>query len=247
MKLKRWLITLLFIALVFLPACGSKDKSGIESEAITSNETSAESSVPEDDKDTSDEETEVTLLDAEAMLETLGNYLLRPGDLPNEYHIPEGGEQRLATIRLIQDMGEVEAKTYVNKTGRIDGWWLELQRSNKADFAPISFESTIEIFDSAKGARSASSPDYFQLFKDETREYSQVAGGCNLGDHCEFYYSEKEDPTTELIIAQYNIVFTYRNAFISIMARGLEFDLDADYVLDAANTVLHKLKSAPTL
>jgi hypothetical protein len=143
-------------------------------------------------------------------------------------------------------MGEVEAKTYVNDTGRLDGWWLELQRTNKEDFAPVSIESSIELFESDKGARTASSPDYFQLHDDETREYSPVAGGCNFGDHCEFFYSEKEDPITELIVAQYNVAFTYKNAFVWIMARGLEFDMDADYVLGAASTVLAKLESAPT-
>ena len=49
-----------------------------------------------------------------------------------------------------------------------------------------------------------------------------------------------------MIIAQYNIAFTYKNAFVWIMARGLEFDMDADYMLDAANAILAKLESAPT-
>jgi hypothetical protein len=73
-----------------------------------------------------------------------------------------------------------------------------------------------------------------------------VDGGCEIGDTCEFFYSEKEDPTTDLVTAQYNLAFTYKNAFVWVMARGLEIDLDADYVLEAAGIVFEKLENAPT-
>lgn len=188
---------------------------------------------------------EKPLLNAEEMLSRLGNYVLRPGDLPHSYTLSEDGERHLTTLRLINEMGELEAKTYVKNTGRIDGWWSRLKRTNKDDFAPSAFESSIELFDSKEGAQAAMSPDNFKLHQDESREHTPVKGGCDLGDHCEFYYSEREDPVTELVIAQYNVAFRYRNAFVWVMAQGLVVDLDADYVLDAARSVLVKLKEAP--
>jgi hypothetical protein len=186
------------------------------------------------------------LLNAEEMLSRLGNYVLRPGDLPHAYTLSDDGERHLNTRRLINEMGELEAKTYVKNTGRIDGWWSRLKRTNKEDFAPSVFESSIELFDSREGSQAAMSPDNYKLHKDESREHTPVKGGCDLGDHCEFYYSEKEDPVTELVIAQYNVAVRYRNAFAWVMAQGLVVDLDADYVLDAARSVLAKLEGAPT-
>jgi hypothetical protein len=166
--------------------------------------------------------------------------------MPHQYFVPDDGEQHTSTLRLIQRMGEIEAKTYVKETGRIDGWWLELNRTSKADFAPGTFQSSIELFQSADGARMAMSPGYYELYQDENREYSRVEGGCDLGDQCEFFYSEKEDPATELVTAQYNVAFAYKNAFVWVMARGLQVDMDADYVLDAARAVFNKLADAPT-
>ena len=187
-----------------------------------------------------------SLLDTEAMIERFGNYVLRPDDLPHSYTLSEDGERHITTLRLINEWGELEAKTYVRNTGRIDGWWLQLKRTNKSDFAPGAFESSIELFETQEGARTAMAPDNFLLHKDESREYTLVDGGCDLGDHCEFYYSEREDPNTELITAQYNVAFTYKNAFVWVMARGLTVDLEANYVLEAANSVLGKLENAPT-
>jgi hypothetical protein len=244
MKSNRWLLLFILILVLILTACNAKEdaNSSANSEADRGNETSIEDSKTQ----TEEEEVKVVLLDAEAMLDTLGDYLLRPADLPEEYYIPEGGEQRLATIRLIQNMGEIEAKTYVKETGRIDGWWLEIQRKNKTDFVPTTFENSIELFDSEKGARSASSPDYYSLYQDEEREYTPVAGGCNLGDRCKFFRSEKEDPTTETMIVEYIVAYTYKNAFVWVKARGFDFDMDADYIRDAAGKIFTKLESAPT-
>ncbi len=186
------------------------------------------------------------LLDAQAMIDRLGTYVLRPDDLPHSYIMADDGERHLTTLRLINEMGELEAKTYVKNTGRIDGWWSRFKRTNKEDFAPAAFESSVELFETVEGAMTAMTPEYYQIHKDESREYNLIEGGCDIGDHCEIYYSEKEDPTTELVTAQYNVAFTYRNAFVWVMARGLVIDLEADYVLDAARSVLAKLQAAPT-
>lgn len=272
MKAVKWLVVIFLIAMLALTACKGKDQA--EDTMSAQEESQAEEVMEESAPAESDEETApsedtastedepaaeeqgetgaaeepatVALLDEAAIIDRLGDYLLRPEDMPHQYKIPEGGEQRTATIRLIQEMGEIEAKTYVKETGRIDGWWLQLQRSSKADFAPGTFESSIELFQTVDNAHMAMSPDYYALYQDESRQYNKVDGGCDLGDQCEFFYSEKEDPATELITAQYNVAFTYRNAFVWVMARGLQVDMDADYVLDAARVVFEKLEAAPT-
>ena len=245
MKPNRWLHLFIFTLVFILTACGAKDEvdSNVKTEPPRENQTTTDDSVakPEEEEKAKDD-----LLDAEAMVGNLGDYLLRPSDLSDQYSIPEDGEQRLATIRLIQNMGEIDAKTYVKETNRIDGWWLELRRKNKDDFVPSTIESSIELFESVSGARAASSPDYYSLYQDEAREYSPVIGGCNFGDRCLFLRSEKEDPTTETVIVEYIVAYTYNNAFVWVKARGFDFDMDTDYVKEAAGKILTKLESAPT-
>lgn len=255
MKSIKWLFTLILVAMLALTACKSKQVTSADDPASNprGDDTQPNNFGAENDsidgteggEEVKDEAGEESVLDTEAMAAHLGDFVLRPDDMSHSYYVPDGGEQRKATIRLIQDMGEVEAKTYVRDTRRVDGWWIKLQRANKIDFAPGAFESSLELFDNADGAQMAMSPAYYELFQDGDRSYSQVDGGCDLGDFCEFYYSEKEDPTTELITAQYNIAFTYKNAFVWVMARGLEIDMDSDYVLDAAGLVFNKLENAP--
>jgi hypothetical protein len=262
MVTKKWQILLCFVALLLLAACKGDGEATtveeIESQTEISTVIPAElpTDIPPEDTPMSEEVKQEdpapeepvagNLLDAEAMIERFGNYVLRPEDLPHSYSLSEGGELHITTRRLINEMGELEAKTYVRNTGRIDGWWMKLDRTNKEDFAPGSFESMIELFDSQAGAQAAIAPENYQLHQDESRAYQLVDGGCDLGDRCEFYYSEKEEPTTELVIAQYNIAFTYKNAFVWVMSRGLIIDMEADYILDAARSVLAKLESAPT-
>ncbi len=275
MKAIKWLVIMLMVAMLTLTACKGKEEVTSEEggsmpvqeetqaeevveesapadageEAGTSEEAADEAgetpAETQEEAGTAGETTSVALLDDEAVLDHLGDYLLRPDDMPHKYLIPEDGEQHTSTLRLIQNLGEIEAKTYVKETGRIDGWWLRFERTSKADFAPGAFESSIELFQTVDGARLAMSPAYYSLYMDESRKYSQVEGGCDLGDQCEFFYSEKEDKATELIMAQYNVAFAYRNAFVWVMARGLQVDMDADYVLDAARMVYNKLLEAP--
>lgn len=266
MDTKKWLILLWLVALLLVTACqDDRAATTVEETEIptlipTLIPTEIPTDIPKEDPPTPENTAETSaegvgkpedtpiepLLDSEAMLARLGGYLLRPDDLPHSYSLSEGGELHNTTLRLINDMGELKAKTYVRNTGRIDGWWVQLKRASKADFAPGTFENSIELFESQDGAQTAMTPDYYQLHQDESREYTLVDGGCDLGDRCEFYYSEKEDPATELVTAQYTVAFTYKNAFVWVMARGLTVDLEAGYVLDAARSVLGKLVTAPT-
>jgi hypothetical protein len=243
MKSIKWMVTILLISLIMLVACKDKEDTSMAEDAGASKEEIAKKSDNVDEDE--DEKVVEPLFDVEAIIGNLGDFVLRPSDMVHAYYIPEEGEQHLATVRLIQNMGEIEAKTYVKETGRIDGWWTELHRTNKEDFVPSTFESSIEFYESAEGAQAAMTPTYYSLYQDETREYIPVDGGCDLGDNCKFFYSEKENPTTEIITAQYNIAFTYRNSFVWVMARGLTLDMEADYVLDVAKVMLAKLEKAP--
>jgi hypothetical protein len=243
-----------FIAVLALTACSSDEP---EDTGSTEPEPTAVVNVPDqpdESDDTAEEEAppeapEVDksegIFDVEAMVENLDNYVLRPDDMPDPYKIAVDGEQHLTNLRVINDVGEVEGKRYLAASLRVDGWSLELERVNKEDLIPATIFSQIEVFETAEGAQTAFSPDWFPAYTDEDREVNWIEDGCDYGDACVMYYSEKLEPTTELTILTYEIAFVYKNTLSVVMGRGLDFDMNPDYVVAAAEIMFEKVDAAP--
>jgi hypothetical protein len=196
-----------------------------------------------------DVEASKQIFDSTVMVENLDNYVLRPEDFPNQYKIVEGGELHLSSSRIINMMGEVNAKRYIADTGRIDGWSLELQRVKKDELLPYTFVSQVEVFETSEGAAKAFSEDWLPVYQESDDENAPVPnwieGGCDLGDACIMYYYEKLDPATELTTLQYEIVFVYRNVVGKIMARGIDYDMDVDYFEQMSQVFFNKIDAAP--
>ena len=180
----------------------------------------------------------------ESFANSLGKYVLRPDDMPDDYAIPPDSEFHITNLRLIQDLGEMEAKRYIDATDRIDGWFIHIQRVNKEDFAPYELQSTVEIFESEEGAQTAMSSDWFRAFNDQTGDVVWVEEGCDLGDQCLFYYWQTTDPETDLVKVRYEVAFTYRNMMFWVMGRSLDIDVKPEYMLGIAQTAYDKLESA---
>ncbi len=182
--------------------------------------------------------------DPEQFSEAIGDYVLRPEDLPNDYRIPQGGEHRLSNLGVIQDRGEVEGKHYIVDTGRVDGWHLELERKKKEDIAPGTMASAIELFESSEGAELALSRDWFKAYREENKTPNWIEDGCNFGNQCLFYYYQSIDPATNLTKLEYDVAFVYRNVMVWVMGRGLDIDVTPDYILNAAEALFMRLKKA---
>ncbi|NIR65801.1 MAG: hypothetical protein GWN00_25295 [Aliifodinibius sp.] len=58
------------------------------------------------------------------------------------------------------------------------------------------------------------------------------------------YYYEKFDPATELTQLQYEVVFLYDNLLATVMGRGLDIDMNPDYILNAAEIMYGKIDAA---
>ena len=115
------------------------------------------------------------------MIENLDDYVLCVEDMPNQYKIVTDGERHLTNLRVINTVGEVEGKRYLAATGRINGWSLELELVNKAEFIPYTVYSQVELFESSEGAQTAFGPDWFHAHIDEEREPAWIESGCNIG------------------------------------------------------------------
>nr|NIP43441.1 hypothetical protein [candidate division Zixibacteria bacterium]NIS47459.1 hypothetical protein [candidate division Zixibacteria bacterium]NIU15558.1 hypothetical protein [candidate division Zixibacteria bacterium]NIV07693.1 hypothetical protein [candidate division Zixibacteria bacterium] len=71
-----------------------------------------------------------------------------------------------------------------------------------------------------------------------------IDNGCDFGDECIMYYYEKFDPATELTQLQYEVVFLYDNLLATVMGRGLDIDMNPDYILNAAEIMYGKIDAA---
>ncbi len=178
--------------------------------------------------------------DPKSLENELSSFVLRDEDLPDDYRLPPGGENIVTTMTLINEMGELQAKRYVLATGRVNGWRIQLERERKDAFAPSYFESSIELFESVDGAKLALSPEWFPAYQDGEPDW--VDGGCDLGDECLFYYSEKHDPAQGLTTLRYQVAFVYRNVLVWVMGRGLDIDVTPEYILNAAQAIFDKLE-----
>lgn len=254
MKKISLLLVLIFVFSVTLAACSSDTAT----EAPQEPQPTAVANVPE--KPTTDEsaaaeepaappEVEVDssqgLFDTAAMLENLGAYVLRPEDLPNAYKIMADGEQHINNLKVINTVGEVEGKRYIAASTRVDGWSLELQRVNKEELIPYTLYSQIEVFETPEGAQTAFSADWLPVYNLEEGAVQPSFLECSFGDACVMYYYEKLDPATEITTLQYEIVFVYNNVLAQVMARGADYDMNPDFVVNAAQILFDKISAAP--
>jgi hypothetical protein len=180
----------------------------------------------------------------EEFAKSLGDYVLRPADLPNPYRVPENGEKRISNLGVIQNIGEVKGKHYIVSTGRVDGWYLQLERKKKEEIVPAIMESGIELFESSDGAKLAISPDWFQAYQDEDAPPTWIEDGCDFGDQCLFYYYQSIDPATNVTKLEYDVAFVYKNVMVWVLGRGLDIDVKPEFVLQAAEAVYKRLEAA---
>jgi hypothetical protein len=180
----------------------------------------------------------------EALDGNLKRFVVRPEDLPDDYKILPGGEVPSGNSVLLYDMGEVLAKRYIVDTGRVDGWYLELERAHKADVIPYILSSKVELFETVEGAETAFSEAWLPVYLNEEKTPNWVENGCDFGDECLMYFYEDFDPASNLTNLQYEIVFLYDNMMATIIGRGLDIDMNPDYIRNVAGIVHEKIETA---
>ena len=260
MKKNSIFFIVIFIVALALTACSSDSPTEAPEEpkptAVVNVPDQPEESEPEADAPADEPEappevdvnTSKGLFDNAVMVDSLDVYVLRPEDMPNQYKIVENGEQHMNNLKVINAVGEVQGKRYIAATQREDGWTLELQRVNKEELIPYTIFTQVEIFETSEGAQAAFGKDWLEVYQeteDETKTPNWIEDGCDLGDACIMYYFEKLDPVSEVTILQYEVVFLDRNVMGKVMGRGPDYDMNPDYVVEAAQLLYDKVDAAP--
>ena len=268
MKINLFSIILVFLILIALTACSSGSSEDVATQVLEPTNTSIPdptdlptpepttvANEPETPVESALEEEEPTetpdivvsegVFDTEKLVENLNDFVLRSDDMPNQYRLVEDGEQHITNRRVLNTIGQAEGKRYIAASNRLDGWSIELERVHKEDLTPYTIFSQIEVFETTKGAQTAFGTDWFHAYSDENRKPNWIEDGCDIADSCIMYYYEKVDPTTELTTLQYEVAFVYRNVLAQVMGRSLDFDMNPEYVVQAAKSLFGKIDTAP--
>lgn len=173
-------------------------------------------------------------------------YVLLPTDLPTAYYRPEGETGRVSNREYIGAAGELQGKQFVSATGRVDGWETRLKRTTNKEIAPAGWYSTIDVFETNDGASLALSPEWFWVYADPERAPTEwLKDGCDLGQECLMWVNERFDQVERITILSYHVAFRFHNVVVWVNGHGLDVDITADDVLDAARAVLVRLAEQP--
>jgi len=173
-------------------------------------------------------------------------FLMDEDDLPSnaKYYIPTSRWMSPHhNSEIISGWGQEEGLEYLEKTQRIDGWFVQYLRGTETVRAPKYMYHNIIQYGTIEGAEIS----LFEFNSVETnpdenkyvdRDLSQI--GC---DNCIAYLNKEMDSSGKYFV-WYSIKAQYRN-YVSIVAGGgFEDEVEYDYVENIAKVVLEKLKRA---
>jgi len=189
---------------------------------------------PAEEPPAADEELNTTRL-----VPALKNIMLRPEDLKEEYIMQN--DKEVDNTRMISQITWGDGRVYNAATSRITGWNTYMERAQNI-FAPFSFRTRVEVFETVEGAKTAFSDDWLFIYNDENLDLSEILStDCDYGQECVLaYYEENIAGTTDFNV-YYHLVFRYHNVTVYVFSRGLEGTVDEDTVYEIADLMISRL------
>jgi hypothetical protein len=172
-------------------------------------------------------------------------YLLVKDDLPKDarYYLPgPGWISPHRNSEVVAGWGVNEGREYLEKTGRVDGWWVWYNRGTQTVIAPEEIYDNVVIYKSIEGA--AMVIDQYGNCANPKADYVEIDTDLQIGDHSRAcIYREMQSNGDNRV--WYNLEFTYRNFYHELVGWGWEKDINPEYIWDVAKTLLAKLEAAP--
>jgi hypothetical protein len=183
------------------------------------------------------------IADPNLFVRVQNQHVLRPADMEYGYHVDEGAEIRFGNAYYVGDLGELQAKTFIAETGRVDGWKISLRRNSSSDFTPAIFDNYVEVYETSEGASAAISPAWFWAYTDPKQAPDDfIDESCNIGQECLLYSYTKFDPATGLTTERYDVVFRFHNIITWVSAHSLDVEVSEQDALNAAQFLYDKLQ-----
>ncbi len=143
---------------------------------------------------------------------------------------------------VVSGWGVEEGRDYIEKTGRVDGWFVYYFRNTKVVIAPEEMYDNIVMYRTAAGAQLII--DQYSSCKDRDSDFTLVETDFKIGDASNVCIRRQMQPSGDYRV-WYRIEFSYRNYYHAVHGYGWEKEVRPEYVQQAAVTLLEKLKAAP--
>jgi hypothetical protein len=160
-------------------------------------------------------------------------------DLPvnGKYHL-DGGKDATSPYsnnELINDYPGT-GSLYINKTGRINGWFIRYKRGANDLLLPARISDEVALFESALGAQEHVA-EYALYFFGEG--WYETTPRTTVGD------STRTFARDDGVFTEYALVFSYRNTVHQLKAYGLRAEVDPAFMDVIAFTLLRKIQAVP--
>ncbi len=179
-------------------------------------------------------------LDTARLLPALNMIVLRPEDIKNDYTLVN--DREVDNDRIVTQMDWADGRQYNAITGRLNGWNTYMERANPNDYAPISYRTKVEVYETIEGAAKAMSPDWLFIYYQEEFANASVDDSCTIGDDCIYLYKEEVVPGTEDVRVEFHIIYRYRNVVVYAFVIGFEGEAVQDHLVEVADLLLSRLE-----
>ena len=177
------------------------------------------------------------------------NILLKPEDLPKEaqYFLPNSGWiSPHRNSEIVSGWGVEKGREYLERTGRIDGWWVYYARGSKAITAPEEIFCNVIMYQTAEGAR-ITVDEYnpmVAIFRgyDDWNYVEDVT--LDVGDTNVLMWNKVMQPNGKNKVT-YRLEFSHRNYVVVLEVYGWEYDVTIEFLDNTARTMVAKLEAAP--
>lgn len=176
------------------------------------------------------------------------DFILQRMDLPEDggYYLP--GDKwvgRLSNEEVISTWNAIEAKEFITKSKRIDGWFVNYKRSAKKTTLPEKVYCLVEKYSTFQGANLTLTEEFNTLEK-YLNKYKMTKSDDaypELGDMYVTYYREWKDGPGDVKL-DYLITATYYNFSISCKAIGFRGEFETKLVAKMVGAILERLKNS---
>jgi hypothetical protein len=173
-------------------------------------------------------------------------FLLKPEDLPADaqYYLPDSSWiSPHRNYEVVGSWGVDEGRTYLEETGRVDGWWVYYNRGSTTVIAPQEISDNPVLFQTTAGAqllvtKYGNCADYLD------DDFTPIESDLQIGDVTGVCIWRKMQSSGENRV-QILIEFSYRNVTHAVSGWGWEKEVRLDYIAAVARTLLAKLEAMP--
>lgn len=166
--------------------------------------------------------------------------LLNVADLPSQgkYLLPvPSGSGELDNQAVLDAWGADAGGKYISDTGRLDGWWIQFNRTADGSGVPAEVYDSIVLYQSSVGARLS-----VRTYADHGMQaYTELQGIPRLGDGARAFVLKDAGKV------DYVLYFSFRNFQHIVEIVGLENEATPAFAIGLAQALLQKLRSAPPL